>query len=321
MKKLVFISPKWKWGTYYYYKDITDYLIENYKNQYDVIFCNSLKDYILRHFKKADIIFSIVPFLFKPLLSKKYIFNLHWNFKEERKSKNLWAKLQYLAELNLWFSDKILLTSYFLADKLWFRKKYENKILISPLFLKTVGSKIKRKVHTPLRLLTVSSANFLEKWMWVYDLAKQIFKIKDFDINRTIILPWNIDNKNIILNKIQGLQKWKNIQYKILDFIQREELDNLYIENDIFVYATRLDTRWWVIMEACSFWLPIILLPYELWNYIWYPNNFIAQNIQKQIWTLLKIYVIESTNSIEFVKPYSIENTVWNNFIEIIRNC
>ena len=123
MKTVVFIAPKWKWWTYYYYKDITDYLIENCKSEYNVIFCNSLKDYIKRHFKKADIIFSIIPFFFKPLWAKKYIFNLHWNYKIERKSKSLWSKLQYLAWLNLWFSDKILITSYFLADKLWFRNK------------------------------------------------------------------------------------------------------------------------------------------------------------------------------------------------------
>ena len=318
MKTVVFIAPIWKWWTYYYYKDITDYLIENFGDKYNVIFCSSLKDYLLRHFKKADIIFSIIPFLFKPLWAKKYIYNLHWNFKTERKTHNLWSKLLYLSELNLWFSDNILLTSYFLADKLWFRKKYENKIIISPLFIKNISSSSKKIFHNPLRLLTISSANFLEKWLWVYNLAEQIFKIKDIDIYWTIVLPWNIDNKNIILNKIKWLQKCKNIQYKVLDFIQRDELDNLYKENDIFVYATWLDTWGWVIMEACSFWLPVILLPYELRNYI-YPKDFIDENIANRMKNILESYTEESDESFKFAKKFSIKNIIEKDFKDTLK--
>jgi len=43
--------------------------------------------------------------------------------------------LLYLARNNLRFADKIMLTSYFLADKLNFRKQYENKIVIIPNFI------------------------------------------------------------------------------------------------------------------------------------------------------------------------------------------
>jgi len=77
-----------------------------------------LKEYLLWHFKKADIIFSIVPFFFKPIGAKKYIFNLHGNYKIERKNKGLGVKLMYLTEFNLRFSDQIMLVSYYLADKL-----------------------------------------------------------------------------------------------------------------------------------------------------------------------------------------------------------
>lgn len=310
MKKLVFISPKWKWWTYYYYKDITEYLINNYWNKYDVIFCNTLSDFLLRHFKKADIIFSIIPFFFKPLWAKKYIFNLHWNYKKERESNNLWAKLQYFAWLNLWFSDNILMTSYFLADKLWFRDKYKDKILISPLFLKDIKGSVRKNHHSPLRLLTVSSTNFLEKWMGVYYLAEQIFKIKGIDIFWKVVFPWNIDNRKFILDKISKLSKRKNIRYEVLNFISREELGDLYNKSDIFVYATNLDTWWWVIMEACSYWLPIILMPYELWEYI-YPDFFIEkENIEIKINNITTNYVNFSNKSINFAKKYIIEKIV-----------
>jgi len=76
-KKIIFLAPKNEGGTYFYYKEISEYLIQNYSDIYDVYFCNSLKDYIKLHFIKTDIIFSIIPFLFKPILTKKYIFNLH----------------------------------------------------------------------------------------------------------------------------------------------------------------------------------------------------------------------------------------------------
>jgi len=41
----------------------------------------------------------------------------------------------YLARWNLKFADKIMLTSYFLADKLDFKEKYQDKIIIVPNFI------------------------------------------------------------------------------------------------------------------------------------------------------------------------------------------
>jgi glycosyltransferase involved in cell wall biosynthesis len=44
-------------------------------------------------------------------------------------------KLLYFAKNNLKFADNIWLVSYFLADKLNFRKKYIDKIIIIPNFI------------------------------------------------------------------------------------------------------------------------------------------------------------------------------------------
>lgn len=308
-KKVYFLAPKNEGWTYFYYKELSEYLIKNYSDIYDVYFCNSLKDYIKLHFIKADIIFSIIPFLFKPIWSKKYFFNLHWNFKIERKNKWLWVKLLYLSELNLWFCDKIILTSYYLADKLNFRKKYENKIEIIPNFVNNIEENIKIFKKNNIDLLTISSANFLEKWIWIYELSKEIFKVKDVNLNWKIILPWNKKNKEIILNKIKKLDKPKNINIEIFDFIEKKDLNNFYKKCDIFIYASNLETWWWVIMDACSFWKPIILIENDLWKYI-YPKDFIWSDFEYRLKYIINNYEIESTKSYDFVQKYMIENVI-----------
>lgn len=310
MKTIVFIAPLQKGGTYYYYKEISDFIIEHYPKQYNVHFCSSFLEYFLWHFKKADIIFSIIPFFFKPLGAKRYIYNLHGNYKPERKNKWLWVKLLYLAELNLWFADKIMITNYFLADKLGFRKKYESKIFIIPLFIEESKEVyIREEIDSPLHLLTVSSSSFLEKAMWIYDVAKEIFEIMDQTIFWDIVFPWNEQNKKNIQKKISKLKKGENIHIKFHDFLKKKDLNDLYIKSNIFVYATRLDTRWGVIMEACSFWLPIILLPYELWEYI-YPDNFVSDNLPKRISEIIADYPSFSKQSFNFVSQFSKEDTI-----------
>jgi len=314
-KKIYFLAPKNKWWTYFYYKDIVSYLDENYWENYDVYFLNTFFDYIKLHFIKSDIIFSIIPFIFKPLFTKKYIFNLHWNYKIERKNKWLWVKLLYLTELNLWFSNKIMLTSYYLADKLNFREKYDYKISISPLFIDKISLNNKNLDQDNIKILTVSSANFLNKWLWVYNIAKELFKINNKNIYWKIILPWNVNNKKIILDKIKKIDKPKNITYKVYDFIEREKLDTFYLNTDIFIYASNFETWWWVIMEACSFWKPIILLENDLWKYI-FPNYFITRNIEKKFKYIIMNYNNESNNSLEFIKKY----LIWDIINKLIKN-
>lgn len=308
-KKIYFLAPKNEGWTYFYYKEISEYLIKDYSDIYDVYFCNSLFDYIKLHFIKTDTIFSIIPFLFKPIWAKKYFFNLHWNYKIERKNKWLWVKLLYLTELNLWFCDNIILTSFYLADKLNFRKKYKNKIEIIPLFINKIEETNKKLENNNINILTISSANFLEKWLWIFDLAKEIFKIDDLNINWKIILPWNKINKKIILNKINNLEKKSNITIEILDFINKNELKQYYKDWDIFVYASNLETWGWVIMEACSFWKPVILLKNDLWEYI-YPKEFITTDIRYRLNYIINNYNGESKKSLDFIKKFDIKNII-----------
>lgn len=316
-KKIYFLAPKNEWGTYFYYKEISEYLIKNYSDIYDVYFCNSLTFYIKLHFIKTDIIFSIIPFLFKPIWAKKYFFNLHWNYKIERKNKWLWVKFLYLTELNLWFCDKIILTSFYLANKLNFRNKYNFKIIISKLFISDFNKPKNDFKLDNIKLLTISSANFYEKWIWVYDLAKEIVKLKNINLTWKIVLPWNIDNKKIIIDKINLLKKGDNLNIEIYDFLPKEQLTNLYSESDIFVYSSNLETWWWVIMEACSYWKPIILLENDLWKYI-YPKEFITNNFEQKFLEIINNYNFYSDISYNFSLNYKKEDII-NDLLDKIK--
>lgn len=316
-KKIYFLAPKNEWGTYFYYKEISEYLIKNYSDIYDVYFCNSLTFYIKLHFIKTDIIFSIIPFLFKPIWAKKYFFNLHWNYKIERKNKWLWVKFLYLTELNLWFCDKIILTSFYLANKLNFRNKYNFKIIISKLFISDFNKPKNDFKLDNIKLLTISSANFYEKWIWVYDLAKEIVKLKNINLTWKIVLPWNIDNKKIIIDKINLLKKGDNLNIEIYDFLPKEQLTNLYSESDIFVYSSNLETWWWVIMEACSYWKPIILLENDLWDYI-YPKEFITNNFEQKFLEIINNYNFYSDISYNFSLNYKKEDII-NDLLDKIK--
>lgn len=315
--KIAFLAPKNKWWTYYYYKDIVEYLNKEYSTEFEVHFFNSLSSYIKLHFLKFDIVFSIIPFLFKPLFVKKYIYNLHWNYKIERKNKWLWVKLLYLSEINLWFCDNIMLTSYYLADKLNFRKKYDKKIIINTLFVDKVSNNKKEIDKKNINFLTVSSSNFLEKGLWVFNLSENIFNIKNININWKIVLPWDKNNKNIILEKINYLKKNNNINFEVLDFLDRNELNKLYKDTDLFVYASNLETWWWVIMEACSYAKPVILLKNDLWEYI-YPKEIITDNLEKKLFEILENYNFYSDLSYNFALKFQKEN-VMKDLVKIIK--
>ncbi len=290
-KKVVFMAPETKWWPYYIYKEMVECLKKKYWKELDIYFFHSKKDWFKLHFNKYDVIFSVIPFLFKPLKTKKYFYNLHGNFKIEKKRKWLWNKLLYLARLNLSFCDKIILTSYFLSDKLDFRKKYKNKIEILPNFVEEVNYKRPKtifKENDIIKLLTVSSTKFLEKWMGILDLWKEVAKIKK-KIKWTIIAWWDQKNMEKIQKEFYQINFPKNIKIKRLDRVEKDKLNNYYKKNDIFIYWTRLDTWWITVLEAMSFDMPIMLLKYESFEYIFDKDYFIL-NIKKDLDYIIKDY-------------------------------
>lgn len=311
-RKIAFMAPEWKWWPYFIYKNLINWLGKLYWNKFELYFFNSKKDWLKLHFKKYDYIFSVIPFLFKPIWAKKYIFNPRWNFQLEKKNNNLWNKLLYLSKNNLKFADNIWLTSYFLADKLDFREKYNDKIFILPNSIDFINNKNKikeLKKDKRLNILTVSSTKFIEKWKGIIDLWNELSNIKDIRMNWTIIAWWNQLNKEKLQNKFNKINFWDNIDINWIDWVDKEKLVGYYNDADIFLYWTRLDTFWTTILEAMSFWLPCILLEYELWNYI-FPKNIVTSNIEKNLLEILDNYSKKSVESLQIVDWYSFENNI-----------
>lgn len=287
MKKTVyFLAPKNKWWTYFYYKKITEYLIKNYNKEYNIIFCNSLFDYIKLHFIKTDITFSIIPFFFKPLCSKKYIFNLHWNYKVERKNKWLWVKLLYLTELNLWFSDKIMLTSYYLADKLWFRKKYNKKIEILPNFIEKTEKKNIASKKNKYNFLTITSFKFLKKWKWVINLWKIIKEIWELNPNKKVIFSiiWNEKNKNWekIHQEFNTIKFPKNTRIIWKWWLNKKQIKKEFLKHNTFLYWSELDNTPGVILEALNYNLKVLVNNFESFSYF-LPHECICKNEKEMI--------------------------------------
>lgn len=270
-KKIYFLAPKNEWWTYFYYKEISEYLIKNYSDIYDIYFCNSLFDYIKLHFIKTDTIFSIIPFLFNPIWAKKYFFNLHWNYKIERKNKWLWVKLLYLTELNLWFCDKIILTSFYLADKLNFRNKYKNKIEILPNFVHEINEKNKQLQKHNLNFLTITSFKFYEKWKWIINLWNVIKKLWEYYIDEIInfTIVWNEENENFsnIKSDFDKINFSKNVNIILKWWLSKEEIKNEFLNNNNFLYWSNLDNYPWVILDAINYNLNVYTNNFESFNY------------------------------------------------------
>lgn len=276
-KKIYFLAPKNKWGTYYYYKNISEYLIQNHSDTLDVYFVNSLIDYIKLHFIKTDYIFSIIPFFFKPIFAKKYIFNLHWNFKIERKNQWLGVKLLYLSELNLLFSDKIMLTSFYLADKLMFREKYNDKIIIVPNFVEKNFRKNKKLEKNDYNFMTITSFKFYKKWKWIINLWNVVKNIANQNLDKNIkfTIIWNEENRIFyaVKSEFDKINFWKNVNIFWKWWLNKEQIEKEFLMNNTFLYWTELDNYPWVILDALNYNLRVYTNNYESFKY------FLDENI------------------------------------------
>lgn len=315
-KKIYFLAPKNKWGTYYYYKDISNYLIKYNSDEYNIVFCNSLLDYIKLHFVKSDIIFSIIPFVFKPLSTKKYIFNLHGNYKIERKNNSLGVKLLYLSELNLWFCDNIMLTSYYLSDKLWVTQKYKNKIQIVPNFVNEINHKNKQLDKNNFNFMTITSFKFYEKWKWIVNLWNVIKKIAEQNLDKLInfTIIWNEENE--VFHKIKyefdKIKFWKNVNIIWKGWLPKEEIENFFLNNNTFLYWTGLDNYPGVILDAINHNLNVYVNNYESFRYF-LDDSIICKNEKEMLKNIININYVNNT------KIYSLSN-IKDIFITTIKN-
>jgi len=71
-------------------------------------------------FLKIDVLFSVIPFIFRPIWVKKYIFNPRGNFELEKK-KIWWKKYKILTITSFKFFDKWkwILNLWNVVSKLW----------------------------------------------------------------------------------------------------------------------------------------------------------------------------------------------------------
>lgn len=307
-KKIVFVSSK-KWWAYSYLKWVSEYLYQNHREKYDIEFRTSIVWYIYSHFEKSDVLITMIPFFFKPSQVGKYVYSLHGNYMIEREKLSLGVKLLYLTENNLDFSDSILLTSYFLADQLDFRSKYNEKIIINPCTIQKTHENIFISITEPIKLLTVSSADFLDKGMWLYDIASELSHIQETDIKWDVVLPWNLKNREKIISKISRLEIPQSLEIVYHDYVEPSALSKLYQKSHIYIYWTWLETWWNTIMEAMSYWKPVVLLPYKLWEYI-YPEELISNDVEESVKNIMNNYVYFSQKSHNFVKNFTTEKNI-----------
>lgn len=271
-KKIAFLSPETKGWPYYIYKDIVDWLNQRYQDKLDVYFYNSKKDWLKLHFARFDYVFSVIPFLFKPLSTKKFIYNPRWNFEIEKKNKSLWNKLLYLARNNLRFANNIALTSYFLADKLYFRKKYEDKIIIIPNFIDKNEYNFWKKVFdkSKYNILTITSFKFYNKWRWIINLWKvisELWKKTNKQINWTIVGNDDWENFKTIKKEFDKVSFSNNIDIIWKWWLSKENIKKELKNNDYFIYWTYLDNFPNILLEAIACNMKVLVNNFESFPY------------------------------------------------------
>lgn len=333
-KKIAFMVPETKWWAYYVYKEVVEWLKEKYWNELDIYFFNTKKDWLKLHFAKYDIIFSVIPFLFKPIRTKKFIYILVWNYLEERKKNRLWNKLLYLTPYNFKFSNSIILMNNYLLIKISTLQKYKNKIKIIPNFIdfkefKDIREyniwKIKDEIkdYNRLNILTVTWFKFFDKARWVINLKKVISNLSKKYSDKKIIwnIVWNSEN-DIYYKVLEDFNKIKtpdNLEINWLWWINKEELLRQYKNNDIFLYWTYLDVFPTTLLESSAAWLPIFVNNFESFKEI-IPNEIISNTENNMIDKIINFNLkIIQKILIENAKKFD-KNIIIGQFIKLINN-
>lgn len=301
---VAFMAPTRKWWPYHMYNDLVNFINKNNKSTIKAFFFSTKKEWISLHFRKFDCIVSAVPFLFKPLFVNKVFINIHWNFKEERKKITIWKLPLYLMEWNIKWST-IIVSSKFIPHVTNISKPV---IIIENFVQQSSGTLNEKIINQPIQLLTVSSTKFREKASWIVDLAKSLV-----DLWRTwntfvwtIVAWWNKEIYANIKHQISLINIPKCCTIKYYERKTKDELKMLYSKCDIFLYWTRLDTRWITIMEAMIHGLPVVLLPYEAWKYI-YPEDIITSDVVWRIEFILSNFAEQSMKSRIFANQFTLK--------------
>ena len=319
-KKIAFVLPKTQWWAYYVYNKIAKLLNKKYNYKIQVI--NSNFWWLRTHFWKYDIVFSVIPFLFKP--SKKYYFITVWNFLKERKKNRLWTKLLYLSSYNFKISDKAILMNKYLLNEIKQIQKYKNKIKIIPNFIKfdkykSIREKNIEKIKNietieqldKINILTITWFKFYDKGKWVINLKKVINKLAIKHPNKQIIRNIAGNSENEIFNKIkkefEKISIEKNLKINWLWWIDEKELNKQLINNDLFLYWTELDVFPTTLLEAWWVWLPMLVNNFS--SFKWVINNELICNSEEEMLNKLELVDLKKNQkiNIENAKKYDYE--------------
>ena len=294
-QKIVFLAPESKWWPYFVYKEISESLKEIFFDEFDFLFVNSKKDYLKLQFGlfwKVDVLFSVVPFVFRPIWVKKYIFNPRGNFEKEKKKRNLWNKLLYFARKNLDFADKIWLVSYFLADKLDFKEKYKDKIIIIPNFIDIEKYDFWEKKYDKekYKILTITSFKFFDKWKWIINLWKVISKLwKKTDKKIVWTIVWNDNSQNfkIIKKDFDKITFKDNTKIIWKWWCSKEEIKKELKNNNYFLYWTFLDNFPNILLEAIASNMKVLVNDFESFKYF-LNKKIICENEEEMVEKILE---------------------------------
>lgn len=286
-KKIAFITPLWEWWPKVLYRDLVELLSEKYP-EYEYFLISSAKEWIKLHFynKKYDLIISSVPFFWKPPRST-YIIEQHWLYRNDRGFTSIPKLLNWLYPYNNFFSKVVLYPSKFL-------KKYYNSQHINQQVILNFSTFpiIENKSNSLLdkdeiNLLTITSFSFYKKAIWILDIFQKLEKIditKQF--NYYICGDWKYLDE--IKDKLNIYKIPSNIKILFLWKLDKKDIIKLLEETDIFLYSTFQETFWISIIEAMSFWIPVILNDYDLF-YELYDQDFISKDNDDFIYKLNKL--------------------------------
>jgi len=275
-KKIVFIAPVWEWWPKVLYRDLVELLTKKYP-KYEYFLVSSAKEWIKLHFynKKYDLIISSIPFFWNPL-NCKYIIQHHWLYRNERWFTSISKILCWFYPYNNLFSKIVLYPSDFLKN--YYNSKHKNQQVILNFstfpIIKNKTNNLLDKVE--INLLTITSFSFYKKAIWILDIFQKLDNIditKQF--NYYICGDWKYLDE--IKSKLINYKIPDNIKIFFLWKLSKKEIIKLLEEIDIFLYSTFQETFGISIIEAMSFWIPVILNNYELFNEL-YDNEFISKD-------------------------------------------
>jgi hypothetical protein len=275
-KKIAFIAPIWDWWPKILYNNLVNSLNKN-NNKFEYFLISSIKEWIILHFsyKKYDIIISSVPFIWKPFC-ENFIIHLHWFYKLERWISSMWKLLCWLYPYNIYLSKLAIFPSFFLKN--YYKSSHLHQDIIYNFSNFEVKKKLKKNISNKkiINLLTVTSFSFYNKAKWILDIFNKLENINNEKLfNYYICWKWKYLDE--IKSSLKNYLIPKNITIIFLWGLNNNDLKKILNKSDIFLYSTFQETFWISIIEAMSFWIPILLNNYELFNEL-YEDEFICKN-------------------------------------------